>query len=83
MRNSLLPEQRMKAIGDEMTGFLLVDVIPDKVECSCNKKKLLIFIARDIECTGSCPGNYLYCDLQSGHVNNFVIYLYLRSYNIW
>ena len=38
MRNSLLPEQRVKAIGDEMAGFLLEDVIPDKAEFSCNKK---------------------------------------------
>ena len=38
MRNSLLPEQRVKAIGDEIAGFLLSDVIPDKAEFSCNKK---------------------------------------------
>ena len=71
MRNNLLPEQHVKVIGDEMAGFLLEDVIPDKAEFSCNKKKLLIFVVRDIEFTGSCPGNYLYCDLRSSHVNNY------------
>ena len=38
MQNSLLPEQRVKAIGDEMAGFMLEHVIPDKAEFSCNKK---------------------------------------------
>ena len=37
MRNQLLPEQRVKAIGDELARFLLEDVIPDKAEFSCNK----------------------------------------------
>ena len=46
MRNSLLPEQRVKAIGDEIAGFLLSDVIPDKAEFSCNKK------ATDLCCAG-------------------------------
>ena len=38
MRNQLLPEQRVKAIGEELAGFLLEDVIEDKREFSCNKK---------------------------------------------
>ena len=38
MWNKLLLEQRVKAIRDEMAGFLLEDVIPDKAEFSCNKK---------------------------------------------
>ena len=38
MRNQLLPEQRVKAIGDELARFLLEDVVEDKGEFSCNKK---------------------------------------------
>ena len=37
MRNQLLPEQRVKAVAEKLAGFLLDDVIEDKVEFSCNK----------------------------------------------
>ena len=38
MRNKLLPEQRVKAIGDEMAGFLLEDVIPTRQNLVVIKK---------------------------------------------
>ena len=38
MRNKFRPEQRVKAIVEELAGFLLEDVVEDKGEFGCNKK---------------------------------------------